>query len=91
MLQAALPLVASEFAALVGPYLPRKIAVAVSGGIDSMALTFLLHQHVKLNGMQCEIHACTVDHGLRATSAAEARQVAEIIRSFASGMMLMFE
>lgn len=47
-----------------------KIAVAVSGGPDSMALLHLLRSVSK------NIIALTVDHGLRAESAAEAKAVA---------------
>ncbi len=49
------------------------IAVAVSGGADSMCLTLLAHQWAAaLNG---RVTALTVDHGLRAGSADEAQQV----------------
>ena len=48
----------------------KKIAVAVSGGIDSMALMHLCAR-AGVNAI-----ALTVDHGLRATSAADALYVA---------------
>lgn len=51
---------------------PQAIAVAVSGGPDSMALFFLL-QNILTTDTQ--IHALTFDHDLRADSAAEAEQV----------------
>lgn len=55
------------------------LAVAVSGGPDSMALCFALSryaQNVADEGKQApEILAITVDHGLRAEAAEEARQV----------------
>ena len=47
-----------------------RIAVAVSGGSDSMALCFLTHQYVKENGG--EMVALIVDHGLRSCSAEQA-------------------
>jgi tRNA(Ile)-lysidine synthase len=47
-----------------------RLAVAVSGGADSMALTLLAHDWV--NRSRGEILALTVDHGLRATSSDEA-------------------
>jgi tRNA(Ile)-lysidine synthase len=52
---------------------PLRIAVAVSGGPDSMALTFLLHDWVKQRGG--ELFALTIDHQLRTESASEALQV----------------
>lgn len=51
----------------------RKIGVAVSGGPDSMALTFLLHQWAKKN--KVDLYGFHVDHQLRDTSHMEARQV----------------
>lgn len=51
------------FSALDAPFV-----VAVSGGPDSMALAWLLHQHGP-------IKAVTVDHGLRRESGEEAAQV----------------
>jgi tRNA(Ile)-lysidine synthase len=53
-----------------------KVALAVSGGPDSLAL--LLLASVALRG---QIAALTVDHGLRPEAAAEARFVAEICAS----------
>lgn len=51
------------------------LAVAVSGGADSMALTRLAHEWCTHRGIT--LTGFTVDHGLRAESAAEARQVGE--------------
>jgi tRNA(Ile)-lysidine synthase len=67
---------AGEFAAAmtamaVGP--SARIAVAVSGGADSMALALLLVQWARANGTS--VHALTVDHGLRDAAPDEARQV----------------
>jgi len=50
-----------------------KIAVALSGGADSMALAHMLAHHKP----SIQIHALTVDHGLRPDSAAEAASVAK--------------
>ncbi len=50
------------------------IAIAVSGGADSMALCLLLKQWC--NGSGVRLTALTVDHGLRTESADEAQQVA---------------
>lgn len=49
------------------------MAVAVSGGSDSLALTFLLHQWVLQQGGM--LHAFHVDHQLRPSSTEEAHQV----------------
>jgi tRNA(Ile)-lysidine synthase len=53
-----------------------SIIVAVSGGSDSMAALFLSNVWAKKTGR--EIHAVTVDHGLRAEAAAEAAFVAMV-------------
>lgn len=50
-----------------------KLALAVSGGPDSLALLALAHA-----ALPDRLEAATVDHGLRAEGAAEARAVAEI-------------
>jgi tRNA(Ile)-lysidine synthase len=47
-------------------------AIAVSGGGDSMALLLMMHE-----AFPGRVTALTVDHGLRAESAAEAAQVAQ--------------
>ena len=52
---------------------PHRLALAVSGGADSLAL--LLLGHAAFPG---RVHAATVDHGLRAEAADEAAFVAEI-------------
>ncbi len=63
----------AEFAALMQPGEPwhqaRKLAVAVSGGADSMALAYLVRGWGRP-------HAFIVDHGLRPGSAQEARLTA---------------
>ncbi len=57
-----------------GPFEPAPdIAVGVSGGADSMALAIMLDRWVKAVGGR--LTALTVDHGLRAEAAKEARQV----------------
>jgi tRNA(Ile)-lysidine synthase len=51
----------------------QSIAVALSGGPDSMALLYLLSHHSKIK----TIYALTIDHGLRKESAQEAKTVGE--------------
>jgi len=53
----------------------KRLAVGVSGGGDSLALVLLADAWGRRN--KIEITALTVDHGLRANSIVEARQVAE--------------
>lgn len=53
---------------------PPRVAVAVSGGADSLALTLLLQKFVSARGGA--LIAFTVDHGLRALSVQEAQRVA---------------
>jgi tRNA(Ile)-lysidine synthase len=69
---------AEHFARLLarlGPFEPKPvIAVAVSGGSDSMALALLLDEWA--SHRDARIEAITIDHGLRAESPAEAEQVA---------------
>ncbi len=61
--------------ALVGQPFDRetKLLVAVSGGPDSVALLLLAHAAYGDN-----VHAATVDHGMRVANAGEARFVAEL-------------
>lgn len=62
--------------AAFAPFEPNpEIAVAVSGGPDSLALTLLLDRWAAARGGR--VHALTLDHGLRAEAAAEAAWVAE--------------
>jgi len=70
------PLSPDEFAGLVHaclPEKPRSLAVAVSGGADSMALCLLAHAWAVDRGLT--FTALTVDHGLRPNSDQEACQV----------------
>src|SRR5579863_9177854 len=63
----------------LGPFERRPlIAVAVSGGADSMALALLADAWAKARRGRAV--ALTVDHRLRAESTAEARQVARWLR-----------
>ncbi len=78
----AAPLEAPEFAALMaacGPWPPApRLAVAVSGGTDSLALVLLAQRWFRDQvgeSRSGRFVALTVDHGLRAESAVEALQV----------------
>lgn len=57
-----------------------KIAIAVSGGPDSMALLALAGAT-----WPGQVIAATVDHGLRAEAAVEAQMVADFCRTFSPG------
>jgi tRNA(Ile)-lysidine synthase len=75
---AAEPLSAAEFAPMLerlGPFERHpRLAAAVSGGPDSMALAFLADGWARRRGGS--VLALVVDHGLRPESAAEARLTA---------------
>lgn len=77
------PLDAATFAALMAPLGPfersPEIAVAVSGGADSLALALLAADWAKAQG-GCAV-ALTVDHRLRAGSGDEARRVGRWLRA----------
>jgi tRNA(Ile)-lysidine synthase len=70
------PLSDADMAALMAPLGPFErrphLAVGVSGGADSMALTLLAAAWARARGG--ELSGLTVDHGLRAGSRAEAEQ-----------------
>src|SRR5260370_311883 len=62
----------------LGPFEPSPhIAVAVSGGSDSLALLLLLRDWSSSLGGR--LTALTVDHGLRPEAGAECQRVAEIV------------
>jgi len=73
------PVSEKDFEGLIGPLgsfeVEPVVAVAVSGGRDSMALAFLVDRWVKSIGGRAVL--LTVDHGLRAESHDEAQFVAE--------------
>ncbi len=68
----------AEFASLLGPLGPwdagRRVAVAVSGGADSLCLALLAHGWG-------DATAFIVDHGLRCESASEASWVAAVLQA----------
>jgi tRNA(Ile)-lysidine synthase len=67
------PLSAPEFAELMAPFAPFEarpaLAVAVSGGRDSVALAVLAHEWA--GERQGRVLALVVDHGLRPEAAGE--------------------
>jgi len=74
------PVGVEEFAARLEPLrtgVPAgPVAVAVSGGPDSLALLHLAHHWARRRG--CAVSVYTVDHGLRPEAAAEASGVAAL-------------
>lgn len=77
----AAPIDASEFATLFDGC-DRPLAIAVSGGVDSLALMHLVAGWRALGGgaAQPPPLVLTVDHALRAASAEEARFVGQVAR-----------
>lgn len=75
------PLDAEAFDGLMAPFAPferpPRLAVAVSGGADSLALTLLADRWARRRGGS--ILGLTVDHGLRRESAAEAATVGALL------------
>lgn len=61
---------------------PSKLLVALSGGVDSMCLAYLLLQYKKIYDPKVEIHTMTIDHGYRQTSHAEASKVGTIMKKW---------
>jgi tRNA(Ile)-lysidine synthase len=81
------PVTPAEFFRLLEVFSPhledvKKIAVAVSGGPDSMALARLLSLWGEKN--KAEVHMLTVDHGLRTEAAREAKAVATALKGWPS-------
>lgn len=62
---------------IIGKNLPKKIAVAVSGGADSLALTLLLQRFCLEK--EIKLFALTVDHKVRASSSGEAKKLGSIL------------
>ncbi|MCG8545372.1 MAG: tRNA lysidine(34) synthetase TilS, partial [Alphaproteobacteria bacterium] len=70
----------ADFMDALGPFEPTpQVAVACSGGADSMALALLAHDWAVAAGGRAT--ALTVDHRLRPDSTAEARTVANWLRA----------
>lgn len=75
------PVGAAEFAQALQALAPaNRLAVALSGGPDSLALLFLAARWARAR-KGAEILALTVDHGLRPESSREAREAARMASS----------
>lgn len=59
---------------------PDSLAIACSGGLDSVALVLLVTQWIQVHQHRCQVHVVTVDHQLRATSGQEAVRVTQMLR-----------
>jgi len=75
----ARPITAESFAAAMPTMRAANVAVAVSGGADSMALVLLAAVWAKQH--RVDLTALTVDHRLRSESTAEASQVAAWLKA----------
>lgn len=69
---------AAAFQTLLPPSLATPLAIALSGGADSLALTLLARDWARTHGIA--IVALTVDHRLRDGSTKEAHHVASLMR-----------
>lgn len=83
-LEDARPVDAATFVRLMAPFDPFEaepiVAVAVSGGRDSLALALLTHEWAAVRGGR--IVALIVDHGLRPGSKEEAEATRVLLESF---------
>ncbi|MCF6302809.1 MAG: tRNA lysidine(34) synthetase TilS [Devosiaceae bacterium] len=82
MLKPALPGFSSErlrklFSPIVGR---QKIALAVSGGSDSLGLMVLVSHWVRGQAPSPDVYVYSLNHGLRAEAAAECQMVGEVAR-----------
>jgi tRNA(Ile)-lysidine synthase len=69
---------AGRMGTLLGPDFPSDIALAVSGGGDSMAMLTLAHNWTRVWGVR--LWVVTVDHGLREEARDEADMVARVCK-----------
>ena len=60
----------------------ENIAIAVSGGSDSMCLLLLLREFIHQNNFKCKMHTLTVDHKLRENSSSQASIISDFILSY---------
>jgi tRNA(Ile)-lysidine synthase len=57
---------------------PKNLAVAVSGGVDSLALAILLNEFCQKNNIK--LFAITIDHKMRESSSIEALELHKILK-----------
>lgn len=62
--------------------LPQKVAVALSGGVDSLGLTYLLKQYRDTYQPNLEIHTVTIDHKYRDGSYEEACKIGALVKAW---------
>ena len=68
---------------------PSKIAVAVSGGCDSLALLMLLIDFFSQNNhKKIVIYALTIDHKMRKNSSSEAKDLQKFLKNFQTNLKL---
>jgi tRNA(Ile)-lysidine synthase len=79
----------ADIDALFAPFVRAKaLLIAVSGGPDSTALLLMAAEWAKRRG-KTRVEAATVDHGLRAESADEAKAVAELCARLGVGHRIL--
>ncbi|KAK6203261.1 PP-loop family-domain-containing protein [Scheffersomyces amazonensis] len=62
--------------------IPKRVVVALSGGVDSVCLTYLLSEYRNKYNPQLDINAITIDHKYRINSDHEAVKVGELVRKW---------
>ncbi|KAI5968087.1 hypothetical protein CANMA_002589 [Candida margitis] len=61
--------------------IPKKIAIGLSGGPDSMLLVWLLSKYKSyMQDDTVELHAITIDHNYRPESTIEAEQISQVMQ-----------
>lgn len=63
----------------IGPKIPFRIGIGLSGGVDSMLLTYLFADYKKKHFPEMEIFAITFDHGIRNKSEIESQDIKKIV------------
>ncbi|KAK3684311.1 hypothetical protein B0T22DRAFT_501542 [Podospora appendiculata] len=79
--RSARPQPQAQLVSLAGKPQPQPVVLAVSGGVDSMALAFLCSSARKANYPVGDFRAVVIDHGLREGSAEEASKVCGVLET----------